>query len=174
MLCYALSDVFNNVTTHAPLFLRRSVSAFTLWTTTDLFEQVQELFETEKSQTEVLHMECKRTGEFAHSESTHYESGEAFNGEVGTLVYHILRLIHKLQFYQRMCGAMSERMCHTIHHHAACWSQARGGGGSKQDTNQIGCHQLQRWEKGPRGCHMNDESPEYQPVFWPTIYVKFL
>lgn len=46
-------------------------------------KQVQELFETEKSQTEVLHMECKRTGEFAHSESTHYESGEAFNGEVG-------------------------------------------------------------------------------------------
>lgn len=28
-------------------------------------------------------MECKQTGEFAHSESTHYESGEAFNGEVG-------------------------------------------------------------------------------------------
>lgn len=51
--------------------------------------QVQELFETEKSQTEVLHMECKRTGEFAHSESTHYESGETFNGEVGgsTFVY---------------------------------------------------------------------------------------
>lgn len=27
-------------------------------------------------------MECKRTGEFAHRESMHYESGEAFNGEV--------------------------------------------------------------------------------------------
>lgn len=47
-----------------------------------MLHQVQELFETEKSQTEVLHMECKRTGEFAHSESTHYESGETFNGEV--------------------------------------------------------------------------------------------
>ena len=29
-------------------------------------------------------MECKRTGEFAHSESTQYESGETFNGEVRT------------------------------------------------------------------------------------------
>lgn len=28
-------------------------------------------------------MECKRTAEFAHRESTYYESGEAFNGEVG-------------------------------------------------------------------------------------------
>lgn len=44
--------------------------------------QVQELFETEKSQTEVLHMECKQSGEFAHRETTHYESGETFNGEV--------------------------------------------------------------------------------------------
>lgn len=53
-----------------------------LLTAPELGKQVQELVETEKSQTEVLHMECKRTGEFAHSESTHYESGEAFNGEV--------------------------------------------------------------------------------------------
>lgn len=44
--------------------------------------KVQQLFETEKSQTEVVHMECKRTGEFAHRESTHYESGEVFNGDV--------------------------------------------------------------------------------------------
>ncbi|CAM9903546.1 unnamed protein product, partial [Ectocarpus fasciculatus] len=53
------------------------------YTTLDEEGAVQELFETEKSQTEVLHMECKRTGEFAHRESTHYESGEAFNGEEG-------------------------------------------------------------------------------------------
>ncbi|CAB1112675.1 unnamed protein product [Ectocarpus sp. CCAP 1310/34] len=53
------------------------------YTTLDEEGAVQELFETEKSQTEVLHMECKRTGEFAHRESTHYESGETFNGEVG-------------------------------------------------------------------------------------------
>ncbi|CAN0091001.1 unnamed protein product, partial [Pylaiella littoralis] len=53
------------------------------YTTLDEEGTVQELFETEKSQTEVLHMECKQTGEFAHSESTHYESGEAFNGEEG-------------------------------------------------------------------------------------------
>ncbi|CAM9765216.1 unnamed protein product [Ectocarpus sp. 4 AP-2014] len=53
------------------------------YTTMDEEGAVQELLETEKSQTEVLHMECKRTGEFAHQESTHYESGEAFNGEEG-------------------------------------------------------------------------------------------
>lgn len=47
------------------------------------FEQVQELSETMKTQTEVVHMECKRSGEFAHRESTFYESGETFNGEVG-------------------------------------------------------------------------------------------
>lgn len=49
--------------------------------------QIQELMESEKSQTEVLHMECKQTGEFAHRESTHYESGEAFNGEVSNSLH---------------------------------------------------------------------------------------
>ncbi|CAN0543840.1 unnamed protein product, partial [Ectocarpus sp. 12 AP-2014] len=57
-------------------------------------QQVQELFETEKSQTEVLHMECKRTGEFAHRESTHYESGEAFNGEVVLEEAGVERYVH--------------------------------------------------------------------------------
>ena len=40
------------------------------------------MFEVEKSQTEVLQMECKHTDEYAHRESTHYQSGETLNGEV--------------------------------------------------------------------------------------------
>merc|ERR1719263_2741650 len=43
---------------------------------------VQELVETERSSTEILHMECKDTGEFAHRESTEYEQTEVFNKEV--------------------------------------------------------------------------------------------
>ncbi|CAM9242111.1 unnamed protein product, partial [Discosporangium mesarthrocarpum] len=52
------------------------------YTTLDETGQMQELCETEKSQTIVLHMECKDTGEFAHREMTQYESRETFNGEV--------------------------------------------------------------------------------------------
>jgi len=42
----------------------------------------QELVETEKNQTEVTHMECKDTGEFAHKETTEYEMMETFNEEI--------------------------------------------------------------------------------------------
>ena len=42
----------------------------------------QELVEKETSQTEVLHMECRETGEFAHRETTQYEQLETFNNEV--------------------------------------------------------------------------------------------
>lgn len=42
----------------------------------------QELVEKETTQTEVLHMECRDTGEFAHRELTHYEQIETFNEEV--------------------------------------------------------------------------------------------
>ena len=42
----------------------------------------QELVEKEISQTEVLHMECRETGEFAHRETTQYEQLETFNDEV--------------------------------------------------------------------------------------------
>lgn len=38
--------------------------------------------EKETTQTEVLHMECKETGEFAHRETTQYEQVETFNDEV--------------------------------------------------------------------------------------------
>jgi hypothetical protein len=42
----------------------------------------QELVERETTQSEVLHMECKETGEFAHRETTQYEQLETFNEEV--------------------------------------------------------------------------------------------
>jgi hypothetical protein len=43
----------------------------------------QELIERETTQSEVLHMECKETGEFAHRETTQFEQMETFNSEVG-------------------------------------------------------------------------------------------
>lgn len=42
----------------------------------------QELIEKETTQSEVLHMECKETGQFAHRETTQYEQLETFNEEV--------------------------------------------------------------------------------------------
>lgn len=43
---------------------------------------LQELVERETTQTEILHMECRDTGEFAHRETTKYEQIETFNSEV--------------------------------------------------------------------------------------------
>jgi len=43
---------------------------------------VQELIESEKSQNEIVHLECKETGEFAHRESSQFESVETFNKEI--------------------------------------------------------------------------------------------
>jgi hypothetical protein len=42
----------------------------------------QELTEKEVTTTEVLHMECRETGEFAHRETTNYEQSETFNDEL--------------------------------------------------------------------------------------------
>lgn len=43
---------------------------------------MKELIEKETTQSEVLHMECKETGQFAHRETTQYEQLETFNAEV--------------------------------------------------------------------------------------------
>ena len=51
------------------------------YTTIDVDGQLQELVEKETSETEVLHMECRETGEFAHRETTSYEQLETFNNE---------------------------------------------------------------------------------------------
>lgn len=52
------------------------------YTTVDELGTLQELVEKEVTQTEVLHMESRITGEFAHRESTQYEQMETFNDEV--------------------------------------------------------------------------------------------
>jgi hypothetical protein len=52
------------------------------YTTIDETGKVQELVECEIHQTEILHMECKDTGEFAHRETTQYEQTEFFNAEL--------------------------------------------------------------------------------------------
>ena len=55
------------------------------YTTVDDDGQLQELVETETSQREVLHMESRDTGVFAHRETTLYETKETFNDEVVNL-----------------------------------------------------------------------------------------
>lgn len=52
------------------------------YTTVDAEGALQELVEKEITQTEVLHMECRETGEFAHRETTSYEQSEVFNNEL--------------------------------------------------------------------------------------------
>eukprot|EP01042_Synura_sphagnicola_P002427 gene2427-2914_t len=54
------------------------------YTIVDAEGVLQELVEKEVSQTEVLHMECRETGEFAHRETSSYEQTELFNNEVVT------------------------------------------------------------------------------------------
>ena len=54
----------------------------TYYTTVDADGKLQELVEKETSQTEVLHMESRDTGEFAHRETTVYTQQETFNDEV--------------------------------------------------------------------------------------------
>ena len=57
---------------------------------------LEELLEREKKQDEVVHMECKDTGIFAHHEHSQFEKTEAFNGELvagqrGTEEYYHLK-----------------------------------------------------------------------------------
>jgi len=52
------------------------------YTTMDEDGALQELCEKETTQTEVLHMECRETGEFAHRETTKFEQVEEFNNDV--------------------------------------------------------------------------------------------
>ena len=52
------------------------------YTTIDASGMLQELLESEITETEVFHMECKETGEFAHRETTEFQQKELFNKEV--------------------------------------------------------------------------------------------
>ncbi|CAM9977576.1 unnamed protein product, partial [Ectocarpus fasciculatus] len=68
-----------------PLWRKREVvkSERTVhYTTVDASGLLQELVEKECTETEVLHMECRETGEFAHRETTKYEQQETFNDEI--------------------------------------------------------------------------------------------
>ncbi|KAJ1434185.1 hypothetical protein B484DRAFT_394164, partial [Ochromonadaceae sp. CCMP2298] len=68
-----------------PLWRKREVvrqERSTFYTTIDANGEQQELVEKETTQSEVLHMECKETGEFAHRETTMFEQLETFNEEV--------------------------------------------------------------------------------------------
>lgn len=68
-----------------PLWRKREVvrSERTVhYTTVDASGLLQELIEKESTETEVLHMECRETGEFAHRETTKYEQQETFNSEI--------------------------------------------------------------------------------------------
>ena len=51
------------------------------YTTVDEQGGRQELTEREVTRSEVVHMECKDSGEFAHRELTTFEQSEQFNGE---------------------------------------------------------------------------------------------
>jgi hypothetical protein len=50
--------------------------------TVDESGRSQELIETETSITEILHVECKETGEFAHRELQTFEQNETFNKDI--------------------------------------------------------------------------------------------
>jgi hypothetical protein len=68
-----------------PLWRKRETTVhehIVQYTTVDADGVVQELIETEKTQNEVIHLECKDTGEFAHRESSQYEQVETFNSEI--------------------------------------------------------------------------------------------
>ena len=52
------------------------------YTTIDADGVLQELLEQEITETEILHMECKETGEFAHRETTEFQQKEVFNKEI--------------------------------------------------------------------------------------------
>lgn len=68
-----------------PLWRKREVvksERIVHYTTVDASGLLQELVEKESTETEVLHMECRETGEFAHRETTKYEQQELFNNEV--------------------------------------------------------------------------------------------
>jgi hypothetical protein len=70
------------------------------YTTIEADGGLQELVEKETTQTEILHMECRETGEFAHRELTEFEQVETFNDEVrGKTNIHFLSFHDDLIFF---------------------------------------------------------------------------
>ncbi|KAG5183203.1 hypothetical protein JKP88DRAFT_273186 [Tribonema minus] len=58
------------------------VERIVCYTTVDVDGRRQELTERERHMSNVVHMECRETGEFAHRETTDFEAAETFNGDV--------------------------------------------------------------------------------------------
>ncbi|KAJ1455168.1 hypothetical protein M885DRAFT_520413 [Pelagophyceae sp. CCMP2097] len=92
-----------------PLWRKREVvlqERIVVYTTVDAAGAVQELVETERTSTEVVHMECKETGEFAHRETSNYEQSETFNAQVvaerrgAEEYYHLKSLEDEVEFME--------------------------------------------------------------------------
>jgi len=64
------------------------------YTTIDDDGVLQELIEKETSQTEVLHMESRDTGVFAHRETTLYDQTETFNSQVVGETHGVEEYVH--------------------------------------------------------------------------------
>jgi len=64
------------------------------YTTIDDDGVLQELIEKETSQTEVLHMESRDTGVFAHRETTLYDQTETFNSQVVCEAHGVEEYVH--------------------------------------------------------------------------------
>jgi len=94
---------------------------------------VQELVEKEVTQTEVLHMECRETGEFAHRETTQYEQMESFNEEVVAEVRGAEEYVHLKSLddeFHYMESTMPKKGS------AADASQSHEGGSSESQTKK--------------------------------------
>jgi len=79
------NDVNKNVVTPKAMWRKSEIvrqERTVHYVTIDDSGQQQELTEKETTQTEVLHMECRETGEFAHRETTNFSQIETFNNEI--------------------------------------------------------------------------------------------
>lgn len=73
---------------------------------------LEELEEREKKQDEVIHIECKDTGQFAHHELSQYEKTEAFNKEIVSCrrgTEELVQLKSLEDEYEYFEGAMPEK-----------------------------------------------------------------
>jgi len=95
------------------------------YTTIDDDGVLQELIEKETSQTEVLHMESRDTGVFAHRETTLYDQTETFNSQVVAETHGVEEYVHMRSEddeYEYMDSNMPEGK-----------GRNGGGGGQEQD-----------------------------------------
>jgi len=78
-------DAHRRAQPHRALFRKRETEIherIVQYTTIDADGTVQELIETQRSHNEVVHLECKESGEFVHRERLNIEQWETFNNEV--------------------------------------------------------------------------------------------